>query len=146
MPGSESPKASVDAGRIPWGRRWRSRRVVVRDESMAPTLRPGDVLLVDTSAYRRATPLPGEIVVCRDPQEPGRWLIKRVGAVGVGRTVRLLDDDPALPPELPEGTVFLVSDDRRVGRDSRRFGPVAFAGLLGVAWYRVRPRGRSGRL
>jgi len=48
-------------------RRWHSRRVVVRDDSITPTLEPGDRLLVDTAAYRVRTPAAGDLVVFPDP-------------------------------------------------------------------------------
>lgn len=113
---------------------------------MLPTLVPGDVLLVEPGIYRRRPPVLGEIVVAVDPELPGRLLVKRVGALGLGGTARLVPDDPELPAYLAEGTAFLVSDNRRAGRDSRNFGAVAFDQLVGPAWHRVRPRDRAGPL
>lgn len=81
---------------------------------MLPTLRPGDRLLVDRGAYRDRAPRPGEIVVLVDPEEPSRWLVKRVSAVDVaGERVEVRGDAAA------------------VARDSRRFGPVATRSLIG---------------
>ncbi len=69
--------------------------------SMEPTLRPGDRVLVDMSAYGlrvpftglellpRGRPEPGEVVVFKSPRD-GTRLIKRVVAVG-GQTVALRD-------------------------------------------------------
>lgn len=68
--------------------------------SMEPTLRPGDRVLVDMSAYglrvpftrhvlvRRDRPAPGEVVVFKSPAD-GTRLIKRVVAVG-GQDVALV--------------------------------------------------------
>lgn len=84
----------------------RFRRFVVAEESMAPTLRPGDGLLaVRTSRIRR-----GQIRVFEHPERPGFWLVKRVGDV--------------------RGTGFeAVSDNSDVAAiDSRRFGTVPVAG------------------
>lgn len=55
------------------------RRFRVVEDSMLPTLRPGDMLLtrVDTA------PQPGSIVVFPDPRAE-RWLVKRVAAVSEG--------------------------------------------------------------
>jgi|SRR6187402_233683 signal peptidase I len=50
--------------------------VEVRGRSMAPTLLPGDRLLV-----LRAAPRLGDVVTARDPRDPRRELIKRVIAV-----------------------------------------------------------------
>jgi len=81
---------------------------------MRPTLRPGDRLLVDRRAYRTRPPAVGEIVVFVDPEEPRRWLVKRVAAV-----------DPA-------GALLEVRGDAAdTARDSRRFGPVPIASVVG---------------
>ncbi len=109
--------------------RWRTRRVVVADASMAPTLRPGDRLLVDRGAYRAAPPEIGDIVVLVDPERPDRWLVKRVAAV-----------DPA------SGTLEVRGDARDVARDSRQFGPVPLRSVLGRAFRRYHPRDRIGDL
>ena len=45
---------------------------------MAPTLEPGDWLLVDPDAYARRPPVAGELVLAPDPRVPERLLIKRV--------------------------------------------------------------------
>jgi nickel-type superoxide dismutase maturation protease len=84
---------------------------------MAPTLRPGDRLWVDRRAYRHRPPAVGEVVVLVDPEEPNRWLVKRVAAV-----------DPH------GGTVDVRGDAAEVARDSRRFGPVPFRSIVGRAW------------
>ena len=97
-------------------RRARSRRVEVADRSMAPTLRPGDRLLVDVEAYRDASPRVGDVVIVADPEHRVRWLVKRVRSV-----------DPA------ERTVEVRGDAADVARDSRRFGPVAFDAIAGRA-------------
>ena len=87
---------------------------MVRDESMLPTLRPGDRLLVDPRAYQTRPPQAGEIVVFVDPEEPQRWLVKRVAAV-----------DPT------EASVEVRGDAADTARDSRRFGPVPLASVVG---------------
>jgi hypothetical protein len=51
--------------------------VEVRGRSMAPTLLPGDRLLV-----LRARPRVGDVALAPDPRRPARELIKRVAAVG----------------------------------------------------------------
>jgi nickel-type superoxide dismutase maturation protease len=64
--------------------------VEVRGRSMAPTLLPGDRLLV---ARLDRAPRRGEIVLAADPRDPERELVKRVAAVEVG-AVRLRGDNP----------------------------------------------------
>jgi nickel-type superoxide dismutase maturation protease len=121
------------AGRPAW---WRSRRVEVHDDSMSPTLRPGDRLLVDPRAYRASPPHPGEIVVLTDPETPARWLVKRVAAVGpAGR-------DPDHDTPLPDGTVFVTGDAADRSRDSRQFGPVPLTLLVGRAYRCYAPADR----
>jgi nickel-type superoxide dismutase maturation protease len=99
--------------------------VVVHDASMRPTLEPGDRLLVDRGAYARRPPRVGDVVVLIDPEQPSRWLVKRVAAV-----------DPAT------GTVDVRGDATDVARDSRRFGPVATSAIVGRAYRLYLPRSR----
>ena len=139
-------------------RRWRSRRVEVHDESMVPTLRPGDRLLVDPRAYRNRSPVVGELVVLVDPEAPARWLIKRVAGVGPGRFWRTpagitsaQSETPGAEPVPPvdaiepitlaESAVF-VTGDAPAARDSRRFGPVRFDALVGRAYRCYAPADR----
>jgi signal peptidase I len=143
----------------PWFRRWRSRRVEVRDESMAPTLVPGDHLLVDTSAYRTATPRTGDVVVVVDPEDPARWLVKRVAGLGPGtfwKTRTGLQPKEGTgergdlsPPEgavetvtLPPDTVWIVGDASERARDSRSFGPVPRDALVGRVYRCYAPASR----
>jgi signal peptidase I len=115
---------------------------------MRPTLHPGDRLRVDVRVYRGRSPRVGEIVVVVDPEETSRWLVKRVGAVGPGgfwRTARgLVPLVPGVPGtdivrlsdavervDLVAGAVWVQGDALEVSRDSRRFGPVRSAGVVG---------------
>lgn len=129
--------------------------VYVADQSMEPTLREGDTIFYDRlyrhfHEFRR-----GDMVVFRDP-ETGALLIKRVVALG-GETVEarngvlMIDgqygmnesrydateplDFPAVT--VPEGKVFVLSDDRNYGEDSRKqtigcLGPEDILGLVRV--------------
>jgi phage repressor protein C with HTH and peptisase S24 domain len=95
---------------------WPVRRFAVVEDSMHPTLMPGDGLLaVRCRRLRR-----GQIRVFPDPRRPGRWLVKRVGDVGSAR-FEARSDNPRAP-----GVV-----------DSRQFGWVPAAGSYRVVW-RVR--------
>ena len=84
---------------------------------MVPTLRPGDRLLVEIGSYRRRPPSVGEVVVLVDPEQPNRWLVKRIASV---------NPDSA--------TVNVRGDATEVARDSRRFGPVPIRSLIGHAY------------
>jgi len=115
----------------PWlGRVMRSwpHRVAVEGRSMAPTLRPGEWLLVDPLAYRETAPVAGHIVVAPDPREPGRLLVKRVGGVAV------------------DGSLELRGDAPDASTDSRTFGPLPAAAVTGRAWARYWPLRRVGLL
>jgi nickel-type superoxide dismutase maturation protease len=101
----------------------------VAEESMAPTLLPGDRIRYEKGAYRRSDPREGEIVILRDPESPSRWLIKRVAAV-----------DPSTR------TVDVRGDADSAARDSRHFGPVPFELLVGRAYLVYFPAARRREL
>jgi signal peptidase I len=142
-------------------RRWRSRRVVVRDRSMEPTFRAGERLFVDPLAYRDDPPARGDLVIIADPADAARRLLKRV--VGVpGDFVRVTlegverRDDPAPPGTAPPGSleelevppdhVFVLSDRPTRTRDSRQFGPIPRRTVLARVWYRYYPPSRAGEI
>lgn len=87
--------------------RWR--RVAVHGRSMAPTLLPGDLLLVRAGARVR----PGDLVVVRRPDRPQLLLVKRA--------VRPVD-----------GGWWLEGDNPAASEDSRVFGPAR--PLARVVW------------
>ena len=92
------------------------KRFVVAEDSMRPTLAPGDGLV----ALRTRRPGVGTICILRSPGSPGTWLVKRVAAVA-GECVHV--DGRAW--QVGAAEVFVLSDDRRVTvADSRRFGPL----------------------
>jgi nickel-type superoxide dismutase maturation protease len=98
-------------------------KVEVQGASMAPTLLAGDRLLVARFRPVRV----GDVVAVPDPRQPARLLVKRVaGRSAAGWDVR---------GDHPEGST-----------DSRHFGAVADAAVVGVAVYRYAPPARAGRL
>ena len=101
------------------------RRFVVVEDSMRPTLEPGDGLL----AVRGGRPRSGQLRVFPDPTLSTRWLIKRVGGVrGTGR-----------------GAAFEARSDNVEALgvvDSRQFGWVPAVGAYRVGWT-VRSRSRA---
>ncbi|MDZ4264331.1 MAG: S26 family signal peptidase [Mycobacterium sp.] len=93
------------------------RRFVVVEDSMLPTLRPGDGLL----ALRGGTPRRGQIRVFPDPRLSTRYLVKRVGGVrrcGSGATFEALSDNAGAPG----------------ATDSREFGWVQATQSYRVVW------------
>jgi len=97
-------------------------RVAVTGDSMRPTLHEGDWLLVRRLGRR---PRVGELVVVPDPREPRRLLVKRIAAV---------DGD----------AVTIVGDRPDASTDSREFGPVELATILGHPFFRYAPLDRVG--
>lgn len=103
------------------------RRVEVFGDSMLPALAPGDRLLV--LRHPRWHWRVGQLAALRDPRRPGHpgLLVKRVSA-------------------LVPGGVEVLGDNPSASTDSRTFGPVAAAGLVGPVLYRYWPPERAGRL
>lgn len=132
--------------------------VYVADESMEPTLLPSDTIFYDR-LYRHFYEFQrGDMVVFRDP-ETGALLIKRVIALG-GETVEakngvlIIDSkygvderrygatEPLDIPKttVPEGKLFVLSDDRNYGEDSRKktIGCLGPEDILGFVRVRLR--------
>ena len=116
------------AAGITVGRRWLD-AVEVRGRSMAPSLLPGDRLLVESRTYAGRMPRRGEVVLAPDPRKPERELIKRVVAI----------DDATASAELR-------GDDPAASTDSREFGAVPLSAIRWRAVFRYWPPERAGRL
>lgn len=91
----------------------------VHGDSMRPTLRPGDRLLL---SYRR-TPREGDLVVARLPD----------GTVATKRAVERRTTETGRPGW------WLLSDNPAQGVDSRRLGAVGDEDLLAVVLMRIWP-------
>ena len=109
-------------------RRWLD-VVEVQGGSMAPTLLPGEWLVVECRTYARRRPRVREIVLAADPREPSRELIKRVSAL-----------------EDRSGLVELAGDAREASTDSRTFGRVPVESIRWRVVARYWPAARAGRL
>lgn len=144
------------------------RIVNVIGPSMESTLFEGDRLIITRLFY---TPRQGDIVVLRTSAFKDEAIIKRIIAVG-GQTVDIdfdkgivyvdgeaLDEDyinePTLRPldfddeiTVPEGSVFVLGDNRNKSNDSRdeRIGCVDTRCILGRAIWRVTPFQKFGSL
>lgn len=118
--------------------------VTVRGESMSPTYRPGERVLVrrvPVAAVRRdmcvvfAETSPGEPV----SSDVGGWLVKRVVAAPGDPVPR--GQFPALrevpEPVVPPGRIVVAGDNAPRSFDSRHFGYVAAGRVLGVVLRRI---------
>jgi nickel-type superoxide dismutase maturation protease len=96
---------------------WPLFRVAVVERSMQPAVRPGDWLLVWRTRRVRA----GHLVIARNPENPEMLVIKRATR------------------RLPDATWWLESDNKETAAvDSRRFGSVPRAAILGRVLFRYR--------
>ncbi|MGY1769182.1 signal peptidase I [Geodermatophilus sp. SYSU D00779] len=127
----------------------------VDSDSMTPTVSPGDLLLV---RHGQGPVQRGDVVAVTDPFDDG-MLVKRAVALG-GDEVAIEDGvlvvdgtavcEPAIDPArldgvwfgpvtVPEGHLFLLSDNRDGSVDSRAFGPVPASSLVGTVAARLWP-------
>ena len=98
-------------------------RYIVEGPSMEPAYQPGDRVLVNRLAYLRRTPDVGDVVVLRDPERRGHFLLKRIARAPDGA-----DPGPA--------RFYVLGDNAAASRDSRAFGPVERRQVVGKAWLR----------
>lgn len=123
-------------------------RVVVNNISMYPTLKPGDMLMVNKLAYKLGHVERGDILTFHYPLEPTLNFIKR--AIGLpGDTVEIKDKqvwvngtaltEPYIvtPSDyigrwvVPADSVFVLGDNRVDSADSHVWGFVPFNDLVG---------------
>nr|WP_275585979.1 signal peptidase I [Geodermatophilus sabuli] len=138
------------SGLLPW------QVMRVDANSMTPTVEAGDLLVLE----RGSGPVErGDVVAVVDPRDPEGMLVKRAVAVG-GDEVAIEDGvllvngaevcEPAIdrsrldgvfhgPVSVPEGSLFLLSDNRDRSIDSRAFGPVPTSSMVGTVMVRLWP-------
>jgi signal peptidase I len=136
---------------------------------MAPTIQPGDKILVLKSASYH--PQRGDIVVFRSPLDRAQHYVKRVAAVE-GETVEFKEDGVYVngskltegvwgriphvaiarqeyaaegrPVTVPPDHVFVVGDNTQKSFDSRFYGPIPLSDIKGRAYKRYWPLERIG--
>lgn len=94
--------------------------MLVAGESMSPSLRPGDWLLVRTPPSLVA----GRVVLARRPDRPQLLVVKRL-------------------KQVVEGGWWLVGDNALASDDSRVFGPVPVELIIGSVVFRYGPPSRG---
>lgn len=134
--------------------------------SMAPTLIPNDFVVTDTKAYKTKLPKHGDIIVFSRPEKVGIKFTKRVIAVA-GDTLKIdhgqimingrAVEEPYINQQYnkrssllsmdemraPEGSVFVLGDNRDNSFDSRYFGVVETKHIYGrvrALWFSYNPR------
>jgi len=134
---------------------------VVKGSSMQPTFRNGDRLVVDTLTYR-FTPIERyDVVVHENPLNEHEDFIKRVvglpgdelqiGPQGLSVNGEHLDEEylpdnlkelsyrPRKMIRVPEGSYFVLGDNRPASKDSRDLGPIPSRLIKGKIRLRLWP-------
>jgi len=120
--------------------------------SMEPTLLTGDRIIVSKLSYHFRESERGDVIVFKYPLDPKRAFVKRVAALG-GETVAVRDGrlyidgapvvEEYLPPgvshrdfgplTVPEGSLFMLGDNRANSDDSRVWGELDEDLVIGKA-------------
>ncbi len=132
---------------------------VVPTSSMEPTLHPNDrIVAVAASQYDR-----GQVVVVRDPERKGEYLVKRIVAlpgdrIEIFNSRLMVNGSPVnepylreamtyqLPPsDVPGGEVFLLGDNRNESEDSHLWKRgLSQSDIVGAVKYIYSPGDRRG--
>ena len=75
----------------------------VKEQSMEPSFKEGDFVMVDRMSYLFSRPKVGHVVIARHPQKPDMLLLKRI-------------------VEESRGMYFIKGDNSLASTDSRHFG------------------------
>lgn len=116
-------------------------RAVVAENSMSPTLLPGDSLFVLPAGpnglpWLRRAPRVGSIVIA---EREGRLDVKRVARSPESALESALESAPHQSDAL-----WLLGDNAAASRDSRHSGLVPLSALRGLVVFRTGPAGRRG--
>lgn len=149
------------------------RLTIVDGNSMSPTLKNQNVLIIECLTPRFGDIKQGDIVVLKIPElleGKKKYAIKRViatenqhieirdGKVFVDGAMLLedyintnatfADGSPYADIIVPEGCVYLLGDNRipDKSRDSRTFGAVNSNRIVGKCWIRIFPFSQAGRV
>ena len=123
----------------------------VTGPSMLPQVQPGELVLINTLAYRFGAPARGDVVALRHDEPTAQTFLKRI--VGLpGERVQLRDgvlyldgrrtDEPyvtlrdrATTPvvTVPPNAFYVLGDNRGESEDSRTWGPIPENAVIGKA-------------
>lgn len=135
---------------------------IVEGASMDPTFKTGQYLIVDKLSYQLNTPERGSVLIFKYPKNPKKFFIKRV--IGLpGETITIKEGEVTITnSQYPEGFVveepyikfktsenstytlgqgeyFVMGDNRQASADSRIWGPVPEANIIGRPFVRFYP-------
>lgn len=132
------------------------RPFIVSGISMDPTIRDKEYLIIDEVTYHFREPARGEVIVFRAPPEPTKFYIKRV--IGLpGDTVKSENgkvsvngialaepyithhSNDSFTVTVPDGTYFVMGDNRYGSSDSRIWGTLPQKNIRGRALVRLLP-------
>lgn len=141
-----------------WNRAIAIRAFKVPSASMSPTIRFGDRLVANMQVYAKKKPSRGDVIVFLFPPN-NTLLLKRVAGVE-GDAIEIDHDEVILngvrvkepylepmnsaadtsekeagPKMVPEGTIYVLGDNRRNSYDSRYIGPVKLSQVRGKALF-----------
>src|SRR3989344_3973990 len=141
----------------------------VSGRSMVPNFQDGDLILTDKLSYRFGEPKKGDVIVLKYPKSETQEFIKRIVAVP-GDTLEIRSnslyingqksEEVYLPPDtITEGAAyireneiitiekdqyFVFGDNRLNSSDSRSWGPVTRAEIVGRTFFRYWPLNTFG--
>ncbi|HZT12782.1 MAG TPA: signal peptidase I [Candidatus Baltobacteraceae bacterium] len=132
--------------------------------SMAPHIASGEIVLIDTMAYRLHAPARGDIIAFRHEGDTSEIFIKRIiglpgdrvqidrgrvirnGAVLNEPYVAYPDSRSFAPVVVPADSLYVLGDNRAASDDSRFWGFVPRSDVLGKALAGIWPLPRLGAL
>lgn len=108
--------------------------------SMQPQVVPGDLVIVDKTAYAKMPPAVGDIIIHVFPDDRSKVFIRRIEALPGDRVT--LEDGSQIT--VPHGSIYVMGDNREKSMDSRDFGSVPLSDVLGKARQVLVSRGGGG--
>lgn len=140
---------------------------VVSGTSMDPTFYDGEYLIVNQFSYHFSDPTRGQVVIFRNPKNESVFFIKRI--IGLPGETVVIDDTQVIikNQKHPDGFVlkepylgtvssgkmsvtlnkdqyFVMGDNRRYSSDSRSWGTLPRADIVGTPLIRLFPLNRIG--